>query len=158
MLRKSNDIITKAPRRLSMEPRVSFITLGVSDMQRSMQFYHDGLGFPLSSASKEDVAFFKTGGIVLALYPSDKLAEDAQVPAEGSGFGRMTLAHNVRRKEDVSNVLALAASAGATITKPAQDTFWGGHGGYFADPDGHLWEVVWNPFFPITEDGRVVVP
>jgi catechol 2,3-dioxygenase-like lactoylglutathione lyase family enzyme len=141
-----------------MEPRVSFVTLGVTDVERSVSFYRDGLGFPLSSASKNDIAFFKTGGVVLALYPSDKLAEDAQVHPEGSGFGRMALAHNVRRQEDVSEVLALAAAAGAKITKPAQDTFWGGHAGYFADPDGHLWEVVWNPFFPIDEDGKVVVP
>src|SRR5688572_33486430 len=125
-----------------MEARVSFITLGVSDFQRSLKFYRDGLGFPLSSASKDDVAFFRTGGIILALYPTDKLADDAHVPAAGSGFRGVTLAHNVRRQEEVSEVLALAAAAGATISKPAQDTFWGGHGGYFADPDGHLWEVV----------------
>jgi catechol 2,3-dioxygenase-like lactoylglutathione lyase family enzyme len=141
-----------------MEPRISFVTLGVSDLQRSLSFYRDGLGFPLSSASKDDIAFFKTGGTVLALYPFDKLAEDARVPVEGSGFRGVTLAHNVRSRERVSEVLALAKNAGATITKPAQDTFWGGHGGYFADPDGHLWEVVWNPFFPFAEDGQVVVP
>ena len=141
-----------------MEPRISFITLGVSDFQRSLSFYRDGLGFPLSSASKDDVAFFKTGGVVLALYPSDKLAEDAHVPPEGSGFGRMALAYNVRRQEEVSEILALAAGAGASITKPAQNTFWGGHAGYFADPDGHLWEVVWNPFFSIADDGKVAVP
>jgi hypothetical protein len=141
-----------------MEPRISFITLGVSDFERSVKFYRDGLGFPLSSASKGDVAFFKTGGVVLALYPTDKLAEDAKVPADGSGFRGVTLAHNVRSREEVSKVLALAEAAGGRITKLAQDTFWGGHGGYFADPDGHLWEVVWNPFFPFTEDGRVIVP
>ena len=95
--------------------------------------------------------------MVLALYPSEKLAEDAQVPPDGSGFRSVTLAHNVRRREDVSEVLRLAERAGATITKPAQDTFWGGHAGYFSDPDGHLWEVVWNPSFPFAEDG-VVVP
>jgi len=141
-----------------MEPRVSFITLGVSDFERSVRFYRDGLRFPLSSASKDDVAFFKTGGVVLALYPSDKLAEDAKVPGEGTGFRGVTLAHNVRGREEVSEVLALAETAGGKITKPAQDTFWGGHGGYFSDPDGHLWEVVWNPFFPIAGDGYVVVP
>ena len=141
-----------------MEARISFITLGVSDLQRSVRFYRDGLGFPLSSGSKDDIAFFKTGGAVLALYPSDKLAEDAQVPVHGSGFRCVTLAHNVRRREEVSEVLALAAAAGGTITKPAQDVFWGGHSGYFSDPDGHLWEVVWNPFFPFADDGSVVVP
>lgn len=141
-----------------MEPRISFVTLGISDLQRSVKFYRDGLGFPLSSASKDDVAFFKTGGIVLALYPTEKLAEDAHVPPAGSGFRGVTLAHNVRSREEVSSVLALAEAAGATITKPAQDTFWGGHGGYFADPDGYLWEVVWNPFFPFAADGQVIVP
>jgi len=141
-----------------MDSRISFITLGVSDIERAIRFYRDGLGFPLSSASKDDVAFFKTGGVVLALYPSDKLAEDAKVPAEGSGFRSVTLAHNVRSREEVSQVLARAEAAGGTITKPAQDTFWGGHGGYFSDPDGHLWEVVWNPFFPFGDDGSVVVP
>ena len=141
-----------------MEARLSFVTLGVSDFQRSLAFYRDGLGFPLSPASKDDVAFFKTGGVVLALYPSDKLAEDALVSPDGSGFGRMTLAHNVRTREEVSEILTLARAAGATITKPAQETFWGGHAGYFADPDGHLWEIVWNPFFPMTDDGKVIVP
>src|SRR4051794_18080760 len=123
-----------------MESRISFVTLGVSDLQRSLKFYRDGLGFPLSSASKGDAALFKTGGVVLALYPSDKLPEDAKVPPAGSGFRGVTLAHNVRSREEVSEVLALATAAGATITKPAQDTFWGGHAGYFAGPDGHLWE------------------
>ena len=141
-----------------MEPRISFITLGVRDFQRSLQFYRDGLGFPLSASSKGDIAFFKLNGLVLALYPSDKLAEDAQVPAEGAGFHGITLAHNVRNRHEVSEVLALAVAAGGTITKPAQDVFWGGHSGYFADPDGHLWEVVWNPFFPFAEDGTLVVP
>jgi catechol 2,3-dioxygenase-like lactoylglutathione lyase family enzyme len=141
-----------------MEPRISFLTLGVSNFERSKSFYRDGLGFPLSSASKGDVAFFKTGGVILALYPTDKLAEDAHVPSVGSGFRGVTIAHNVRSRDEVKEVLALAAAAGATVTKPAQDTFWGGHGGYFSDPDGHLWEVVWNPFFPFAEDGSVVVP
>jgi uncharacterized glyoxalase superfamily protein PhnB len=141
-----------------MEPRISFITLGVANFERALKFYRDGLGLPLSSASKDDVAFFKTVGCVLALYPTGKLAEDAMVPADGRGFRGVTLAYNVRRKEEVGEVLALAAAAGATITKPAQDTFWGGYAGYFADPDGHLWEVVWNPFFPFAEDGSVVVP
>ena len=141
-----------------MEPRISFITLGVRDFQRSVKFYRDGLSFPLSSASKGDIAFFKMSGIVLALYSSDKLAEDANVPQEGSGFRGVTLAHNVRQREEVNEVLSLAAAAGGTITKPAQDVFWGGYSGYFADPDGHLWEVVWNPHFPFADDGSVVVP
>jgi uncharacterized glyoxalase superfamily protein PhnB len=141
-----------------MEPRVSFVTLGVSNLARALRFYRDGLGFPLSSASKDDVAFFKSGGVILALYPTGKLAEDAQVPSEDAGFRGVTLAHNVRRKEEVAEVLNQAAAAGAVITKPAQDTFWGGHAGYFADLDGHLWEVVWNPFLPMADDGRILLP
>ena len=141
-----------------MEPRISFVTLGVDDFQRSVKFYREGLGFPMSSASQDDVAFFKMNGVVLALYPTDKLAKDTQVPAERSGFRGVTLAYNVRRREEVDEVLALAAASAGTITKTAQDTIWGGYAGYFADPDGHLWEVVWNPHFPFANDGRVVVP
>ena len=111
-----------------------------------------------SSASKESIAFFKMGGIVPALYPWDKLAEDAQVPDEGHGFRGVTLAHNVRERKKVNEILALAVAAGGTIVKPAQDVFWGGHSGYFADPDGHLWEVCWNPHFPLADDGTVLIP
>ncbi len=111
-----------------------------------------------SSASNENIAFFKTGGAVLALYPWDKLAEDAQVPVEGHGFRGVTLAHNVRERKEVGEVLALASASGGKIVKPAQDVFWGGHSGYFADPDGHLWEVCWNPHFPLADDGTVLVP
>ena len=143
-----------------MEPRLSLITLGVTDFDRSLHFYRDGLGFPVSSASQGDVAFFKTGGIVLAIYPRDKLAEDAMLTDSGqpSGFSGITLAHNVREKSQVAEVLNQAAAAGARIVKPAQDVFWGGHSGYFADPDGHLWEVAWNPGFPIGPDGALVLP
>jgi catechol 2,3-dioxygenase-like lactoylglutathione lyase family enzyme len=143
-----------------MEPRLSLITLGVTDFARALAFYRDGLGFPLSPASQDDVAFFRTGGIVLALYPRHKLAEDATVPddARPGAFAGVALAHNVRDKADVAAVLAQAAAAGGRVVKPAQDVFWGGHSGYFADPDGHLWEVAWNPGFPLADDGRVVLP
>src|SRR6266576_3940295 len=113
-----------------MEPRIHFITLGVRDLANAVRFYRDGLGFPLSPASVDDVAFFRLGGLVLALYPWDKLAADATVPAEGRGFRGVTLAHNVRQKEDVARVLALAKSAGGKVVKPAQDAFWGGYYGY----------------------------
>ena len=95
---------------------------------------------------------------MLALYPWDKLAEDAQVSNEGHGFRGVTLAHNVRERKEVHEVLTQAAAAGGKIIKPAQDVFWGGHSGYFADPDGHLWEVCWNPHFPLAEDGTVLIP
>jgi catechol 2,3-dioxygenase-like lactoylglutathione lyase family enzyme len=134
------------------------IALGVQDLPRSVKFYRDGLRLSQSSASKDSIAFFKIGGTVLALYPWDKLAEDAQVPGEGHGFRGVTLAHNVKERKDVSEVLALAAVSGGKIIKPAQDVFWGGHSGYFADPDGHLWEVCWNPHFPLADDGTVLIP
>ena len=143
-----------------MEPRLSLVTLGVADLQRSLRFYRDGLGFSLSPASQDDVAFFRTGGVVLSLYSRHKLAEDAGMADEGKpgAFSGITLAHNVREKSEVAVILQRAAQAGGRIVKPAQDVFWGGHSGYFADPDGHLWEVAWNPFFPLTEDGRVQLP
>jgi catechol 2,3-dioxygenase-like lactoylglutathione lyase family enzyme len=143
-----------------MEPRLSLITLGVADFARSLAFYRDGLKFPLSSASQDDVAFFRTGGVVLALYPRHKLADDATVSDDGrpGAFAGVVLAHSVREKADVAAVLAQAAAAGGRVVKPAQDVFWGGHSGYFADPDGHLWEVAWNPGFPLADDGRVVLP
>jgi catechol 2,3-dioxygenase-like lactoylglutathione lyase family enzyme len=132
-----------------MEPRISIVTLGVADLERSVKFYRDGLNLPLVHEDVSDIAFFDMGGVLLALYPRDLLAEDATVPVEGSGFSGVTLAHNVRAKTEVAPLLVQAEAAGATIIKPAQDVFWGGHSGYFADPDGHLWEVAWNPYFKI---------
>lgn len=141
-----------------MEPRIHFITLGVRDFTRAVRFYRDGLRFRLSKMSGDDVAFFDMNGLVLALYPWDKLAEDATVPAEGGGFHGFALAHNVPRREDVAAVLAVAVTAGGRLVKPAQDTFWGGHAGYFADPDDHLWEVAWNPHIPFRADGGLQLP
>ena len=141
-----------------MEARVSLVTLGVEDLPRALGFYRDGLGWPLSSAGDENVAFFRTGGIVLALYRRDLLAEDVGMPAEGTGFSGVTLAHNVAEREDVDRALDEAVAAGATLVKAAEDVFWGGHIGYFADSDGHLWEVAWNPGFPIAPDGTLRMP
>lgn len=131
-----------------MEPRISIITLGVSDLQRSIRFYRDGLGLPMQP-NGEAIAFFQTRGTVLALYPREALAEDATVPPEGQGFPGVTLAHNVRSPEAVDAALAEAVEAGARLVKPAQEADWGGYSGYFADPDGFLWEVAWNPHFEI---------
>ena len=131
-----------------MEPRISIITLGVSDLERSTVFYRDGLRLPLGQ-SNERISFFEMQGAWLALFPAGALAEDATVSAEGEGFRRFTLAHNVRSRDDVDLVLAEAAEAGASVVKHAHDTSWGGYSGYFADPDGFLWEVAWNPLFPI---------
>jgi len=132
-----------------MEPRISIITLGVSDLARSVKFYRDGLGLPTNYQDGEGIAFFQLSGTWLALYPTDALAEDACLPAERAHFGGVTLAHNVPSKTAADAVIAEALAAGATLLKPAADTFWGGYSGYFADPDGHPWEVAWNPYFPL---------
>ncbi|MBI3555062.1 MAG: VOC family protein [Deltaproteobacteria bacterium] len=138
-----------------MESRISIITLGVKDFLAAKDFYTIGLGFRASSAGSSNIVFLDAGGVGLALYPRDLLAQDAEQPDNGSGFRGVTLAHNVARREDVATVLAQAQSAGAKIVKPAQDAFWGGHSGYFADLDGHLWEVAWNPHFKFRADGGI---
>lgn len=139
-----------------MEPRVSIITLGVADLTRSYQFYKDGLGWSTSRTPDEGIVFFATRGTAVALYPYGRLAEDVgpgwDVPR--SRFGGITLAHNVRERGQVDAVLAEAAAAGAEIVKPAAETFWGGYSGYFADPDGYLWEVAWGAF-DFEEDGSL---
>jgi len=131
-----------------MEPRITLISLGVDDLDRAIVFYRDGLGLPLRDGP-DGIAFFTTGSTWLALYPRDKLAEDATVEAEGSGFKGFALAHNVRTRELVDEQLLEAEAAGAEIVKPAQDTSWGGYSGYFKDLDGFLWEVAFNPFFRV---------
>lgn len=138
-----------------MEPRISFITLGVEDVARSRRFYVEGLGWRASSASNEHVVFMDVGGQVLSLYGRAALAEDMQVSPEGGGFRGFSLAHNVRTREDVDRVLAQAVAAGARLLKPGQEVFWGGYSGYFADPDGHAWEVAYNPHLEMDADGRV---
>jgi len=134
-----------------MKPKISLLTLGVTDIQKSLLFYRDGLGFPTHNYTEGDVpVFFEMEGTWLALYPKDDLAADATVSSEGSGFTGITLAHNVRSKEEVDQVYELALSAGATAVKKPQEVFWGGYSGYFADPDGYLWEVAYNPFTDLT--------
>lgn len=142
-----------------MEPRISIITLGVKDLKRSLAFYRDGLGLPTSWDGTKGVVFFRTSGTCLALYPHKDLARDVSedLVCERAKFAGITLAHNVRDREEVDQVLKLAEAAGAKIEKPAHDTFWGGYGGYFSDPDGYLWEVAWGAF-PIREDGSLEIP
>ncbi|MCE3250761.1 MAG: putative Glyoxalase/bleomycin resistance protein/dioxygenase [Geminicoccaceae bacterium] len=137
-----------------MEQRLSLVTLGVADLEQSRHFYEDGLGWRRGNAHAE-VVFFQLGGAVLALFARSALAADAGLPAAGSGFGGIALAYNARSREEVDAVLAEAKAAGATILKPAQDAFWGGYSGYFADPDGHPWEVAWNPDWTLAEDGSI---
>jgi hypothetical protein len=131
-----------------MEPRISIITLGVSDLQRSIQFYRDGLELPMRDW-EGDIAFFETSATWLSLFPEEKLAEDVGVSHKGEGVAGFTLAHNVRSREEVDQIVKQAASAGAEVVKSPQETNWGGYSGYFADPDGFLWEVAWNPHFTI---------
>lgn len=140
-----------------MEPRISIITLGVADLSRAIRFYRDGLGFPTTANDDDPIAFFTTGGTRLALYPLTALAADISPTVSlAKGFGGITLAHNVRQKQEVGEVLALAEKAGGTIVKPAHDTFWGGYGGYFADLDGYYWEVAWAPMFGFDENGALL--
>lgn len=134
-----------------MKPRVSVITLGVDDLHRSYAFYHEGLGWPSDGIVGEEyaagaVAFFDLqGGLKMAIWPRKSLAHDSGLPVRQPASTDVLLGHNVSAKEEVDTVMKQAEQAGATIVKPAQDTFWGGYGGYFLDPDQHLWEVVYNP-------------
>lgn len=140
-----------------MEQRLSLVTLGVEDLARARAFYEDGLGWRASSAGNHEVVFFQLGGIALGLYAADALAKEANLP-RGQGFGGMALAHNVRGRAEVDALLAEAEAAGGRILKPAEDAFWGGYSGYFADLDGHVWEVAWNPFWPLDEAGAIQLP
>lgn len=142
---------------MSVEARLNIVTLGVADLDVSRRFYVEGLGWRASSASQDKIVFIQLGGIVLALHPREMLAEDATVPADGSGFRGITLAHNVRDKADVAPILAHAEKAGGRIVKAAHDVYWGGHSGYFADPDGFLWEVAWNPYAEMNDKGELVL-
>jgi uncharacterized protein len=130
-----------------MEPRISFVTLGVTDLVRATRFYAEGLGFPRLK-SPPTVSFFDLGATRLALYPWKALAADAGVSAIGSGFRGFSLAHNVGSRAETERLLEQVRRSGGAIVKPAGPTEWGGYAGYFADPDGFLWEVAWNPRLP----------
>ena len=127
-----------------MKPRISMITLGVQNVQRSAKFYEQGLGFP-KIESQPTVAFFDLNGSWLGLYGREALAEDAGVVAAGSGFDGFALAHNVHSEAEVDAVYQEVLAAGATAVKQPEKVFWGGYSGYFGDPDGHLWEIAYNP-------------
>jgi catechol 2,3-dioxygenase-like lactoylglutathione lyase family enzyme len=141
-----------------MEPRISIITLGVADLEKSLCFYRDGLGLPTTKNAAQGIIFFQTSGVCLALYPYHELARDVseEFVVGKSKFTGITIAHNVRWKEDVDAILKLAEQAGAKIEKAAGDTAWGGYSGYFSDPDGYLWEVAWGAF-DMRDDGSLIV-
>jgi uncharacterized protein len=138
-----------------MKPRITIITLGVSDLEKSLKFYRDGLGLPTQGIVGTEfehgaVAFFDLqNGLKLAIWPRNNIAYDANIPLGAPSATEFTIGHNVASKNEVDEVMEQAKSAGATIIKPAQDTFWGGYAGYFQDPDGHLWEAAWNPQFEV---------
>lgn len=136
-----------------MEQRVSVITLGVSDLPRARAFY-EALGWTSGAAPADDVVFFQAGGMVLALWSRELLAEDSGV-ADPGGWDGVALAYNARSPAEVDAVLAEAAAAGATIARPGGETFWGGYSGVFVDPDGHAWEVAHNPHWTLLDDGSV---
>ncbi|TGN09741.1 VOC family protein [Leptospira ilyithenensis] len=141
-----------------MKQKLNLITLGVSDLQKSLLFYEQGLGWKKSSASQESVAFFQLNGLVLSLFSREALAEDAHLSAEGTGFSGITIAYNAASEKEVDEVIEKVRSLGAKILKTPQKVFWGGYSSYFADPDGHIFEVAHNPFFPLNEKGEVVLP
>jgi uncharacterized protein len=141
-----------------MKPRISLITLAVDDLERSLIFYRDGLGLETKGIVGQEfengaVAFFELeGNLKLALYPRGSLALDAGLPsAKPNNAAVFSIAHNVASRDEVDEVMREAERAGADIVKPARDTFWGGYAGYFQDPDRHLWEVAWNPDWPLSE-------
>jgi len=137
-----------------MDQRLSIITLGVSDLDRAKAFYLDGLGWTAVDQAAEGICFIQMPGVVFSLYPLDKLAEDIGTePLTEISMGGVTLAHNTRSEAETDEVLATAVAAGARLVKPAEKVFWGGYSGYFADPDNHLWEVAYNPFATIADDG-----
>ncbi|MGA7954576.1 MAG: VOC family protein [Gloeobacterales cyanobacterium] len=141
-----------------MRQKLNIITLGVKDFERALHFYKDGLGWKTASELQDDIAFFPLGGVILALYPREKLAEDAKLSAEGSGFSGITLAYNAKTQEEVDEVLNTVEGLGAKIIKRGESVFWGGYSGYFTDLDGHLWEVTWNPFFEFDESDNLLLP
>lgn len=138
-----------------MRPNLNVVTLGVRDFKRSLDFYKNGLGWPTSAKSGDPIAFFELNGTILALFDRKSLAEDAMVSPRGSGFSAVTLAHNTRSEKEVDEVFDQVRKCGAKVLKEPEKTSWGGYSGYFADPDGHLWEVAYNPHWRIDRKGNV---
>jgi catechol 2,3-dioxygenase-like lactoylglutathione lyase family enzyme len=138
-----------------MRQKLTLITLGVDDIRRATDFYEKGLGWKRSAASMDDMILFPLGGIVLGLYPRKLLAEDAGVDANSSGFSGITLSYNAKSEKEVEEVLDKVEKLGASIVKSAQKVFWGGYHGYFKDPDGHIIEVAFNPYWEMDENDNL---
>jgi catechol 2,3-dioxygenase-like lactoylglutathione lyase family enzyme len=138
-----------------MDQQLHIITLGVRNLEISRKFYGETLGWQASPKSGEGITFYTAGGIVLALFPREALAEDATIAASGKGFGGFTLAHNARSEQAVDEIIADLRSKGVIILKEPKKVFWGGYSSYFADPDGNPWEVAYNPFFEFDENGNL---
>ena len=141
-----------------MRQKLTLITLGVTDLERAVNFYEKGLGWKRSAQSTGDLVLFSLGGMALALYPRKLLAQDAMVDEAGSGFSGVTLSHLAKSETEVDSVLAEVEKLGATVVKWAQKVFWGGYSGYFKDPDGHLIEVAYNPYWELDENGDLRLP
>ncbi len=139
-----------------MEQRVTIIGLGVSDLEVSNKFYKEKFGWKLMASSNESISFFQLNGILLSLYPRAKLAEDAQVSPEGSGFRGVTLAYNTSSKKEVDSLFEDFESKDVQIIKQPEEVFWGGYSGYIADPDDHLWEIAFNPFLALDGQGNTI--
>ncbi|MEK6154029.1 VOC family protein [Flavobacteriaceae bacterium 3-367] len=138
-----------------MEQRLTIVGLGVADLKVSTAFYEENFGWKKMDTSNEGISFFQLNGLLLSLYPREKLAEDAGVASEGSGFKAFSLAYNTRTKEEVDALIEQLESKGVTIVKKPEEVFWGGYSSYISDPDGNLWEIAYNPYLPIDEKGNV---
>ncbi|MAZ31711.1 MAG: glyoxalase [Thalassospira sp.] len=143
-----------------MDQRVSLITLGVADLDRSRRFYEDGLGWKVTQMVEGQVVFYQlSNGLALGLFGREDLIKDGQFDDDtGARFAGLTIAYNTRDEAEVDAVMAEAEKAGAVIQKPAEKVFWGGYSGYFRDPDGHAWEVAYNPFWELDAKGNLTIP
>ena len=139
-----------------MEQRLTIIGLGVADLDIASHFYENKFGWKKMSSSNESIVFFQLNGILLSLYPREKLAEDATVSSAGEGFKGFTIAYNTRSKEEVDKVIEDLESKGVKIVKRPEEVFWGGYSGYISDPDDNLWEIAFNPFLPLDEKGNTI--
>lgn len=139
-----------------MEQRLTIITLGVEDLTTSNAFYENTFGWKKLSSSNEGVSFFQLNGILLSLYPKEKLAEDAQVSHEGKGFKAFSIAYCTKTKEEVNELINTLKAKGVKVVKAPEEAFWGGYSGYIADPDDNLWEIAYNPYLPLDEKGNAI--